>query len=519
LLTFYRHLIMNVFISHTTTDNRDFALAHKLAAGLRSADVKAWIAPESIPAGDLWEEALVNAVMNQCTHFLLILSEASMQSTWVQKEISMALERSGSGMLIFQLKMGKPSTYGKGGIWQSLDKFQALPYQELFSAQLNALLSALDLPPVIPAMFRTLIAESTKYFTGREHVFAAISTFLRDTKKGYFTLIGDPGEGKTTILAEYVRRTGSPAHFNIALEGVNSGEQFFESLKTQLGARYDVVPSDRAGERPSPAMQIIDLLEKAAAAIPSGERLVIVVDALDEARQNEGDGLANILGLPSILPEGVFMLVSRRPKEVALNIRERQLEYNLLQTPRESRQDIEAYLRKRLGEATIAAWMVTRELTIEKAVAELADRSENNFMYLYHVLLDISAGGFAGPDDPLPTGLSEYYMYHWRKLGMDRLPVAQLKLDVLYILSLLREPLSVRLLAEITGAPRPDVRTIIEAWKEFLHPVSKNGETRYRLYHSSFQEFLHSKEMIQEDVDTSRYNELIVKYFSSKISL
>jgi len=31
--------------------------------------------------------------------------------------------------------------------------------------------------------------------------------------QGYFTIEGDPGAGKSAILAEYVRRTGCIAHF------------------------------------------------------------------------------------------------------------------------------------------------------------------------------------------------------------------------------------------------------------------------------------------------------------------
>src|SRR5262249_965848 len=42
---------VRVFISHTTRDQRDRALAHYIAAGLEARGARVWIAPESIPPG------------------------------------------------------------------------------------------------------------------------------------------------------------------------------------------------------------------------------------------------------------------------------------------------------------------------------------------------------------------------------------------------------------------------------------------------------------------------------------
>jgi hypothetical protein len=85
---------IRVFVSHTTRDKRDFALAHRLARGLRDLGVEAWIAPDSIPPGERWEPALVSSLMDGCTHFLAIASAASLSAEWVLKEIRLAEERS-----------------------------------------------------------------------------------------------------------------------------------------------------------------------------------------------------------------------------------------------------------------------------------------------------------------------------------------------------------------------------------------------------------------------------------------
>src|SRR5688572_11138247 len=98
-----------IFISHTTHDQRDFALAHKLADGLKLHGVKVWIAPDSIPSGERWEEHIISGVMEQCTHFLDILSAASISAEWVLKEIDLAHKRheSVSSFKILPLSVGK----------------------------------------------------------------------------------------------------------------------------------------------------------------------------------------------------------------------------------------------------------------------------------------------------------------------------------------------------------------------------------------------------------------------------
>ncbi|AFZ19611.1 hypothetical protein Mic7113_3900 [Allocoleopsis franciscana PCC 7113] len=68
--------------------------------------------------------------------------------------------------------------------------------------------------PVWRHQFQTLIDNKTKDFVGRKYVFHAIAEFLENQPNGYLIIEGDPGIGKSAILAEYVRRTGCVAHFN-----------------------------------------------------------------------------------------------------------------------------------------------------------------------------------------------------------------------------------------------------------------------------------------------------------------
>ena len=75
-----------------------------------------------------------------------------------------------------------------------------------------------------PYRFQSLIEDKTDGFVGREYVYDAIDAFLSRHENGYFIVQGDPGIGKSVILAEYVRTHRCIAHFNVRSQGNNRGE-------------------------------------------------------------------------------------------------------------------------------------------------------------------------------------------------------------------------------------------------------------------------------------------------------
>ena len=87
--------------------------------------------------------------------------------------------------------------------------------------------------PGLARRTQVLIDDATAGFVGRMYVFDQIASFLADNRSGYFRLIADPGEGKTAIMAEYVRRTGCVAHFNVLSETYNRTSQFTQHVSAQ----------------------------------------------------------------------------------------------------------------------------------------------------------------------------------------------------------------------------------------------------------------------------------------------
>jgi len=238
----------------------------------------------------------------------------------------------------------------------------------------------------INSEFQALIEEKTRYFCGREFVFKKFQAFIQDHPCGYFTVLGEAGIGKSAIAAKYVSDYGCPCFFNILAEGRNRPEQFLKSLRKQLQRRYQLTDVEQDDLR--------ELLQKVASNIPKEERFVIVVDALDEVTQELGE---NLLHLPKELPVGVYFLLTRRPyalknKQLTLSPGLPMDELNLEAKENESycRQDIKKYLQQWWEEEeSLQQWAWQRHLDKETFVTKLAEKSENNFMYLRYVICNL----------------------------------------------------------------------------------------------------------------------------------
>jgi len=372
-------------------------------------------------------------------------------------------------------------------------------YLELNEEAIQALIRAIQKPSTVLSQFQSLIQDKTEGFVGREYVFDAIQTFIQENKKGYFTIIGDPGQGKSAILAKYVQDTGCIAHFNVQLQGPNRADQFLESVCKQLVARYEL-PYDPL---PSNAMQdgefLGHLLDEVAQR-RNGQPVVIAVDALDEVDSGSYRD-ANILYLPPYLPDGVyFIMTRRRGVEVPLTTYAPNQIISLLDYQADSQRDVRLYIQNRVDDSgNLRQQIDERQETIIIFTDKIADKSENNFMYLRYVLLDIEKGLYKDLSlDSFPQGLQGYYDFHWRRMGMTANPLPDAKIKIVYILGEVKQPVSRQQICDFSGEDTRTVQTVLNEWEQFLHKLLKDNQKRYSVYHASFRDFLHRKDILEE---------------------
>ena len=78
----------DVFISHSS---RDRVFVEKLVGVLREHGIACWYAPTAILGAQQWQDEIGHA-LRRCNWFLLVLSKNSLESKWVKRELSYALE-------------------------------------------------------------------------------------------------------------------------------------------------------------------------------------------------------------------------------------------------------------------------------------------------------------------------------------------------------------------------------------------------------------------------------------------
>ena len=413
---------------------------------------------------------------------------------------------------------GLAETKGAGKL-EKLHNFLRQEYARMSNGKTRETITPPGNLPPYPDEFKSLIQEKIARFCGRDFVFAAFEKFLQENNSGYFTLVGDAGMGKSAIAAKYVDQYKCPCYFNILVEGRNSLEQFLKSIRQQLINRYEL-PNAEADDLPT-------LLAKAAQKLPPGEKLVIMVDALDEVTQEPG---GNLLHLPTTLPERVYFILTRRPYtlenkrlSVSPGVKMKELDLTEKDYLQLSREDIKNYIRLCLHQDPeykegLIKWIEERHIGSEVFVEKLADKSENNFMYLRYVLPAIADGDY---DDlnltQLPDGLLNYYQNHWERMGMETAPMEKM-VTILFTLKEIATPIPCEMIAEIAGIEKYEVQKTLDKWVEYLKRQEIDGDICYGIYHASFLDFLElKKELDKERKLFQDVNQRIVEYWEREM--
>ncbi len=368
--------------------------------------------------------------------------------------------------------------------------------------------------------FRSLVEERTRSFVGRDYIFQAIDGHMADQifGSGYIVLKGEPGIGKTALIAKLVEQRGYAHHFNISQQQINSTDAFLKNISAQLIIRYDLPYSTL----PLPQVTadsgfLVELL--AQAVDKSQQNVIVVVDALDES-EVINNPTANTLLLPPALPQSVFFVVTtRESNEVQLQVDQKR-EIYINETDPRNVEDVRNYVRAFIFEHPAAMKNAIASWVLEEAdfVEIITEKSEGNFMYLVYVLADIRAGRLnstnIGKLRDLPVGLRNYYERHWKMMRSVNPEVFEnLHQQVICVLASAGEAVSLDQLKEWTHLTFGEVQRAITEWREFLNEEHmEGGGSLYRIYHTSFRDFL------REAVGLTQYNSLIATHMDQKVN-
>ncbi|MBW4504309.1 MAG: ATP-binding protein [Scytonema hyalinum WJT4-NPBG1] len=351
-----------------------------------------------------------------------------------------------------------------------------------------------------PTEFQQVILEKSQNFIGREFIFTAINKFLHRHKRGYFTIVDVPGSGKSAILAKYATENSNVVYYNAQVEGKNRAEEFLTTVCIYLVETFHETSLHPIPDNATEGSWFLSLLlQKISDRLEPHQRLIIAIDALDAIDRNSQPLGSNLFYLPRYLPDGVYFLLTRRPfkrEKSGLLIEAPSQILDLSEYPEQNREDVQAYIRQYLtpspspqAERGVESGD-SSHIREEELIARLTTESENNFMYLHHILNAIAEDFYSAPYefDRIPPSLEAYYQQHWQKIKGEGLSDVALK--VLRVLTAAETGgMSTKAITQIIDEDEYDVAEILENWLEFLQQgVGK--ETTYSLYHSHFRVWL-----------------------------
>ncbi|MDB9488325.1 ATP-binding protein [Dolichospermum circinale CS-537/01] len=270
--------------------------------------------------------------------------------------------------------------------------------------------------------FAAIIDQKSANFIGRDFVFTAIHNFLNRYNRGYFTIIGLPGSGKSAIIAQYIKENSSEnrqvIYYNAELEGKNQAEEFLRFVCQQLlnitppqpsniqslssssprsgategGARREQnIPSFTGGVRgllPDNATEgswfLSLLLQQISNHLQSNQpnqKLIIAIDSLNCINSHLKPPGTNIFYLPRYIPQGVYFLLTRRrflSDNSGLLIEAPVQSLHLEDYPQENKQDIQNYIRRNLTPLTPLPYEGRGEQDASNSPSPITEIEEKN---------------------------------------------------------------------------------------------------------------------------------------------
>ncbi|WP_427158759.1 ATP-binding protein [Aliinostoc sp. HNIBRCY26] len=343
--------------------------------------------------------------------------------------------------------------------------------------------------PRYPLNFKQIITTKNHNFVGRKFVFHAINNFLHQSDRGYFTIIGEPGIGKSAILAHYVTQNPGVVYYNVEIVGDNT-EEFLSIICTQLieiaqnqGSEYPTVNFSNFTNQNSDIFWL--LLQQISDRLHPEQRLIITIDGCDMIDVKNQVCGSNILYLPRYLPENVYFILARRPfiKDKSGLLTETPMQsLDLSDYVEENRADAQEYIKIYLN--------YDGNIQGDKLLTKIGDH-EINFMYINEMLTVTN-------DQIYSDNLQKYYQSHFKKMNLSVIKQQTIALDVLNML-VQEQSISTEVIAAKLDIDEYEIKVILDKWREFLHLELKVAKIFYRVYHANFHDWL--KQQIKKNLN------------------
>jgi WD40 repeat protein len=493
-----------IFISYGRKDAQD--LAFKLERELTERGHVVWLDKTQVRGGVSWEQQIEHAILSHDV-FVALLSPAAVRRPdgVCLDEISMA-RYNGRHIVPAMVHACRAPL----GIYR-LDwvDFQRWTTEAGYASALTRLLGAIAGEPTVegtdaqlraslePLEFGAELARLVRDFTGRQWLVKELQQWLATDRQRVFFITGDPGTGKSAVMAHLVERRPEVVAYHFCVAGLRDSLDplvFCRSLAAQLvtqlpgyRAALDLLDVESILAEPEAGTVfrrlIVDPLERVD---PEGGALILV-DALDEAASYGRTNIATLLrDHLSDLPSWTRLVMTSRKEPALLDMFSRYGPREIDAARVENEQDVQQYLQRVLCEPEIAAALTAGGGDTASVAAAIARRGEGNFLYVTQVVDGLRAGDIdpSDPDD-FPDGLVGIYQRFFSAQFPSQDAYAAIR-PLLDVVCASREPLTAAQLSTFTGTSVHRVHADMERVAVYF----PEREGTFRAFHKSVTDWL-----------------------------
>ncbi|HWO20792.1 MAG TPA: AAA family ATPase [Kofleriaceae bacterium] len=321
-------------------------------------------------------------------------------------------------------------------------------------------------------------------FVRRTDVLARLDEWLLGPgEAGWVVVTGGPGMGKSALLSAWVARREAagaavPHHFiRRQVADWDQPEAIAASLAAQLEAAYPELRDPCA----RPERRLLELLGRVGKRLGPAERVVLVIDGLDETRGEPGDNPLPRF-LPQVVPPGIRLLCATRPKHPHLRWLDARSPLRRLDLDDPRWAESNARVVRGFWEAVAAEYQPPLPAaTIEAAIAR-ADGNVLHAVMLHDALRDLPAAERRA--DRIPRGLKALIGEIW-----DRAAACERVRAGLGLLCAAREALAVEVLTDLAGWSYDDRERFVRDARQLLLEEPGSAEA-YRPRHDWVRELI-----------------------------
>jgi WD40 repeat protein/serine/threonine protein kinase len=357
-----------------------------------------------------------------------------------------------------------------------------------------------------PLDFKPFLVEKLKAFTGRQWLFEEIEEWCVKCSQPVFLIIGQPGVGKSSIVAALVNEnpegrvlayhccradtpaTLEPAAFVRSLAAMLSSELEGYAAALKEAAIVDALQLAETDAASAFENVILGPLHKIGE--PERGRRYLLIDALDEAMmRTQHPTIVDLLSTRlNLLPPWLRIIATaRNERSVVSQLGSLRAHTLSAQDPR-NQDDVRNFIHRRFAEPALRDKPLANAKTLTELASTLLRSSAGNFLFAT-TALDAVENGQIGFDqiETLSPGLSSLYELFFNRLFRDADVDFGPSRQVLEVVAGASEPLTRKDIAAATGLdPEDQLPLILTRLASFVPPF----EGRYAFFHRSLFDWL-----------------------------